>query len=155
MTDLRLTYLVANKDPLTETELRALILRVFAAHFCKEEGGETEVIQALTDALFEYRMAKAIKDDEDRKDGWETVVGDITGVDAERYYLDTCIAAYKDSGFDAKYAEESAMWPDVLPMKATWDKEMLQALALLEVGHDLMTMDVMREMHNRELKKTK
>ena len=147
MTDLRLTYLVANKISLTETELRALILRVFAAHFCEEEGGETEVLRSLASALYEYRLAAAIQADEDRKDGWETVVEALANANAERYYRDVCITAYRDNGFDEKYAEESATWPDVLPMAAPWDKETLRALAHLEVGHDLLTMDVVRQMH--------
>jgi hypothetical protein len=146
MTDLRLTYLVANKISLTETELRALILRVFAAHFCEEEGGETEVLRALASALFEYKQATKAQADVDDEDPMIEAVC-LSGAPAEQFYLDVTKTAYLDNGFDAKYAEESATWPDVLPMDAPWDKETLRALAHLEVGHDLLTMDVVRQMH--------
>jgi hypothetical protein len=42
------------------------------------------------------------------------------------------------------------LWPDVLPMDAFWEPELLDVLAALEVGHDLLTSDYMCEMAKRE-----
>ena len=55
-----------------------------------------------------------------------------------------------ENGADAAYAEEAAMWPDVLPMDAFWEPELLDVLAALEVGHDLIVGDYMTEMAKRE-----
>ena len=41
-------------------------------------------------------------------------------------------------------AEESASWPDVLPLHANWDTKVLRELARKEVAHHLVVCDQIR-----------
>lgn len=150
MADLRLAYLVAEKESITLDEIRKMICRVFAAYFCEEWGYEKDLIRNLVDALYRGRLVEAetLNDDLDGEKPLEVVTS--YGRDAEKRYLDAVKRLHMENGADAAYAEECAIWPDVLPMDAFWDPELLDTLAALEVGHDLLVSDYMVETAKRE-----
>jgi len=150
MADLRLAYLVAEKESITLDEIRKLVCRVFAAYFCEEWGYEKDLIHNLVNALYRGRLVAAdmLNDDLDGEAPIEVVT--LTGYAAEKRYLDTVKRLHMENGADAAYAEEMGLWPDVLPMDAFWEPELLDVLAALEVGHDLLTSDYMCEMAKRE-----
>lgn len=141
--DARLAYLVTNKVPVTAEEIKALITRVFTGSFIEECGHEKSTIQHLVSLLYDLNVAaaEATAENEDR-DAVEYVEGNA----AESLYVATAKTAYLENGFDANYAEEAASWHEVLPMNANWDPELLTSLARLEVGHDLVVMDVIKNM---------
>jgi hypothetical protein len=139
--DARLAYLVANKTPITPDEISAIICRVFVGSFVDEAGYETTALEHLVALLYDMRATQEAEKDEG------TIVPFVEGADAEMLYVETTRAAYLVNGFDAHYANEAASWPEVLPMNVRWDPDLLAVLARLEVGHDLVVMDVVRNMH--------
>lgn len=150
MADLRLAYLVAEKESITLDEIRRLVCRVFASYFCEEWGYEKELIRNLVDALYRGRLieAETLNDDLDGEKPIEVVT--VSGYEAEARYLNAVKQLHMQNGADAAYAEELALWPDVLPMDAFWDPALLDELAALEVGHDLLVSDYMVETAKRE-----
>lgn len=154
MADLRLSYMVAEKESITLDEIRKLICRVFASYFCEDWGYEKELIRNLVDALYRGRIVEAdtLNDDLDGEKPLEVVT--VSGAEAEERYLNAVKRLHMGNGADARYAEEAAMWPDVLPMDAFWEPELLDTLAALEVGHDLIVSDYLTEMAKREIART-
>ena len=150
MPDLRLAYLVSEKEHITLDEIRKLVCRVFASYFCEEWGYEKDLIHNLVDALYRGRLVEAetLNDDLDGEKPVEVTT--LSGYEAEARYLSAIKRLHMENGADAAYAEEAAMWPDVLPMDAFWEPELLDVLAALEVGHDLIVGDYMTEMAKRE-----
>ena len=147
--DLRLNYMMANKDPVTESELYDMIRRLFAAYLCGEDGIVTDLIQILVDAHFVLRedaAAQTVVDDA----GKPADVIELRDSAAEQCYVAAARAAYRAGGFNQQYAEEAAMWPDVLPLDCPWCPELLKDLAELEVGYELVAADYMRAMNKRE-----
>ena len=59
MPDLRLAYLVSEKEHITLDEIRKLVCRVFASYFCEEWGYEKDLIHNLVDALYRGRLVEA------------------------------------------------------------------------------------------------
>lgn len=51
---------------------------------------------------------------------------------------------YVAAGCPENYADESASWPESLPLEADWDAELLEMLARKEVARHLVTMDQIR-----------
>lgn len=150
MPDLRLAYLVAEKESITLDEIRKMICRVFAAYFCEEWGYERDLIRNLVDALYRGRLVEAETLNDDLEGEKPLDVTTVSGYEAERRYLDAVKRLYMENGADVRYAEEAAMWPDVLPMDAFWEPELLDVIAALEVGHDLLVSDYMVETAKRE-----
>lgn len=129
-------------DELTADDLESMIVKVFVASFEFEHGFEANLIEALVDARYDL-----LQHENDSDDDAPTISGD----EAEQWYLKCQSDMYKQAGCDAGYAEESASWPDALPLRANWDKDILKMLARKEVAHHLVVMDQIREeMKKRE-----
>jgi hypothetical protein len=150
--DLQLQYMVANKEPVTAEVIEALILRAFANHFCDVDNAETagNVISSLCGCLCDMRLGEAYAAGEEQETVVETQI--LSGSDAETCYCNEVIRLYCERGFDRLYAEESASWPDVLPMSSEYLENTLHKLAALEVGHDLIVLDYLRATAARKRK---
>lgn len=151
MVDLKLAYIVAEKDSITIEEIRQLIRRVFAAYFCEEWGYEKELISNLVNALYAARLVEEDKlsddSDGDTPPAWLTT---LSNSEAENAYCEECVRLYMANGADRAFAEEASSWPDVLPLDAYWDRQMLNELAALEVGHDMLVGEVLGALSRRE-----
>ncbi|NDD52574.1 hypothetical protein EBZ39_01630 [bacterium] len=143
--DLRLQYLVANKEPVTAELIEELLLRAFANSFCENQDDETisTIIAQLSGCLCTLDIAAAHDDDDDSA---ETAVESkiLRGPAAEEFYRNEAIKLYKANGADQLYAEEAASWPDVLVMDAEYTEDTLRKFAKIEVGHDLLVGDYLR-----------
>lgn len=151
---LRDEYMRADRDPVTENDLANMIRRSFAAQICDDgeldDDEHKEMLTHLIQAHHVLRLATArAKDDENGIDT-PTDVLTVTDTAAERCYFQAYISAHVKAGASEGYAEESAWWPDALPLKAPWDPELLAELARLEVGSELVTADYIRERIKRE-----
>jgi hypothetical protein len=134
-------------DELSADDLESMIVKVFVASFEYEHGFEANLIEALVDARRELLQYE--NDDDDDK--YAVDDEDTTAAWAEKWYVKCQSDMYKQAGCDAGYAEESASWPDTLPLRANWDKDILKMLARKEVAHHLVVMDQIREeMKKRE-----
>jgi hypothetical protein len=150
--DLQLQYMVANKEPVTEEVIEALILRAFANHFCDVDNADAagNVISSLCGCLCNMRLGEAYEAGEEQETVVETQI--LSGPAAETCYCNEVIRLYCERGFDKLYAEESASWPDVLPMGDEYLEETLHKMAALEVGHDLIVLDYLRATAARKRK---
>jgi len=143
--DLRLQYLVANKEPVTAELIEELLLRAFASSFCEKQDDETvaTIIAQLSGCLCTLRLADAHDDDDNTAEAAvETKI--LRGPAAEEFYRNEVIKFYKANGADQLYAEEAASWPDSLVMDAEYLDETLAKFAAIEVGHDLLVGDYIR-----------
>jgi hypothetical protein len=151
MLDVRMAYLAAEKESISPEEIRRLICRVFASYFCQEWGYETDLLRNLVNALYSARIVEAQLIDENGDGGNKTNVLAFTGADAEQHYLALVKQLYMDNGSDELYANEIATWPEVLPIDAFWDYETLRAVAVLDVGHDMLVSEYTKALAKREL----
>jgi hypothetical protein len=148
--DLRLRYVMANKELASDETLREMALRAFAASFCDDDNVATAeiVISALATALVNLAELKHQEVCDDLEDDQEPPPGPVwlsgSGSGAEDFYYTAMIRAYTDAGFDRKYAEEAAGWPDVLNFETRYPANLLVDFARLEVGHDLLVGDYLR-----------
>jgi len=148
--DLRLHYIMANKELASAETLREMALRAFAASFLDDDNVAPAeiVISALSRALVDLAELKYQETCDDIEDGQEPPPGPISfsgaGSGAESFYIKAMIREYKAAGFDQQYAEEAAGWPDVLNFATRYPAELLAAFAKLEVGHDLLVGDYIR-----------
>lgn len=145
--DLRLRYIVANKTLIDAEELREIALRAFAASFADEEKVEKAsiVIPAVASALIALAELEYKELDEELEyDQRPDAPTSFKGVNAETLYRTAVIELYRQAGFDQKYAEEAASWPDVLDYNAAYPGDLLRDFAKLEVGHDLLVGDYLR-----------
>lgn len=133
---------MTGNDELTADDLETLIHKTFASSFEFEYGFEPELIAALVDARY------AIRNQDNNEDEDATV---LAGTDAENWYLACQKKMYMKAGCAESYAEESASWPDSLPLHADWDAELLEQLARKAVAHHLVVMEQVR----REMEKHK
>lgn len=143
--DLRLRYLIANKEPVTADMIEELLLRAFASSFCGEQEDEmtATTIAQLSGCLCSLRLAAAYdEDDNTAETAVETKI--LRGVAAEDFYRNEVIKLYKTNGADQRYAEEAASWPDSLVMDAEYMEDTLIKFAEIEVGHDLLVGDYLR-----------
>ena len=151
--DLRLLYLAADKTPVSAADLEAIILRAFAAHFCGEmpDDNARDILEYTTNCLAQICVNEARRetDDEQQLDEITTV---LQGDRAEKFYADRAAQLFVEAGDDELYANEIASWPDVLPRGALWRPYMLEKLAKIEVGHDLLVRDYMTAMAKRNQK---
>jgi hypothetical protein len=145
--DFRLRYIVANKTLIDAEELREIALRAFAASFADEEKVEKAsiVIPAVASALIALAELEYKELDEELEyDQRPDAPTSFKGVNAETLYRTAVIELYRQAGFDQKYAEEAASWPDVLDYNAAYPGDLLRDFAKLEVGHDLLVGDYIR-----------
>lgn len=147
--DLRLRYIMANKELASAEKLRETAVRTFAASFCDDNVAPAEIIiSALATALVNLAELKYQEACDDLEDGEEPPQGPISfsgsGSGAEDFYCKAMIRAYTDAGCDRKYAEEAAGWPDVLNFATRYPADLLVEFARLEVGHDLLVGDYIR-----------
>jgi hypothetical protein len=145
--DLRLRYIVANKELISSDQLREIALRAFAASFAEEHNTEKAaiVISAATSALVALmKLQYEELCDELEFDQRPDAPTSFSGVNAETIYCHTAIEHYRKAGFDQKYAEEAASWPDVLDYRSAYPADLLRDFAALEVGHDLLVGDYLR-----------
>ncbi|NBT75138.1 hypothetical protein EBZ80_18280 [bacterium] len=143
--DLRLQYLIANKEPVTADMIEELLLRAFASSFCgeQEEAMASTTIAQLSGCLCSLRLAAAHDEDDDVKEA-AVEAKILRGPAAEQFYCNEVIRLYKANGADQLYAEEAATWPDVLVMDAEYMEGTLRQFAKIEVGHDLLVGDYLR-----------
>ena len=135
---------IGGDDELTADDLESLINKVFVASFEYEHGFEADLIRALVDARWNLLCHENESDADDPPT--------ISGEEAEKWYIECQIEMYKQAGTDERYAEESASWPDSLPLHADWDVDLLKALARKEVAHHLVVMEeIRREMEKRDV----
>jgi hypothetical protein len=133
---------IGGDDELTPDDLETLINKVFVASFEYEHGFEADLIKALVDARYVLRCHDGTGNDDPAT---------LSGEEAEKWYLNCQKRLYMKAGCNDSYAEESASWPDSLPLNADWDDELLEQLANTEVAHHLVVMEQIRaEMEKRK-----
>jgi hypothetical protein len=152
--DLRLSYIAANKEPVTIELLEELLLRAYASHFCGEDDGADitgTIIAQLAGAICTLRLAIAYdEDDSSQEDAVEQQI--LRGPDAEAFYCKKVAEFYTAHGYDDTYANEAAQWPDLLAMDAEYSTDILTKMAKIEVGHDLLVIDYLRATANQKKK---
>lgn len=122
-------------DELSVDDLEEMIVKVFVSSFEQEHGFEADLVRALLTARRDLLSAES-EDDED------PVLVDRD--DVENKYLKFQVDMYVSAGFDKGYAEESASWPDALPLDGDWDEKFLREIARKEVAHHLVVIDQIR-----------
>jgi len=146
--DLRLRYVMANKELVSVEALRKTALRAFASSFCTDENIASAeiVISAVSKALLDLAEIKHQELCDDLEDAEPKPDSPIwfSGAGAEDFYYKVAVRLYQESGFDRKYAEEAASWPDVLNHATRYPVDLLLDFAKLEVGHDLLVGDYVR-----------
>lgn len=129
-------------DELSADDLESMIHKVFVASFEYEYGFEASLIRALVDARWQLLCHENTSDVDDPPT--------LDSGEAEKWYLKCQKEMYMQAGCDEGYAEESASWPDALPLIADWDADLLRQLARKEVAHHLVVMEQIRaEMEKR------
>jgi hypothetical protein len=143
--DLRLHYLVANKEPVTAEIIEELLMRAFASSFCENQDDEmvSTIIAQLSSCLCTLRLA-AVHDEDDNSAEAAVEAKILRGPAAEEVYRNEVIKFYKANGADQLYAEEAASWPDTLVIDAEYMEDTLRKFAFIEVGHDLLVGDYIR-----------
>lgn len=146
--DLRLRYIMANKELASAETLREMVLHAFAASFCDDDqiAPAEVVISALSRALLDLAELAHKEHCEELEDGQQEPQAPIwfSGVGAEDFYHKAAVRGYLDAGFDKRYAEEAASWPEVLNHATQYPVDLLVDFARLEVGHDLLVGDHIR-----------
>ena len=128
-------------DELSVDDLESMIIKVFVSSFEYAHGFEAALIRELLAARYDL-INHAAEDDNEL----ET----LAAKEAEQYYLQCQSEMYQQAGCHKDYADESASWPDELPLHAQWDKKFLRDIARKEVAHHLVVMDQIRtEMEQR------
>lgn len=123
-------------DELTAEDLESLIIKVFVASFEYEHGFEAELIKSLVAARYVLMCHENTSDDDDPPT--------LTRDDTEKWYVKCQRDMYVQAGYHEGYAEESASWPDALPLDGDWDKQFLKTLARKEVAHHLVVIEQIR-----------
>jgi hypothetical protein len=143
--DLRLQYLVANKEPVTTDMIEALLLQAFANSFCDNQDDEktATLIAQLSGCLCSLKLAE-VYDEDDSSAEIAVEAKILQGTAAEECYRNKVIKLYRANGADQLYAEEAASWPSSLAMDAEYMEETLHKFAEIEVGHDLLVGDYIR-----------
>lgn len=132
-------------DELSVDDLEAMLIKVFVSSFEYEHGFEAPLIRALLAARHDLLAADYTSDDD-----IEEELPLIPREQVEAAYLKFQRDMYVGAGYDPSYAEESASWPDALPLDGDWDEKFLRDMARKEVAHHLVVMDQIRaEMEKR------
>ncbi|NDC55270.1 MAG: hypothetical protein EBZ69_00285 [Alphaproteobacteria bacterium] len=129
-------------DEIAPDDLEATIRKVFIASFEYEHGFEASLIRALVDARHVLLCHENTSDDDDPPT--------LSSDEAEKWYLKCQKEMYVQAGCDEGYAEESASWPDALPLIADWDAQLLKDLARTDVAHHLVVMEQIRAEMEKE-----
>ena len=133
-------------DELSVDDLESMIVKVFVSSFEQEHGFEADLVRALLAARHVL-----LSDDYTSDDDIEEELPLIPPGEVEAKYLKFQVDMYVSAGFDKGYAEESASWPDALPLNGDWDEKFLREMARKEVAHHLVVLDQIRA----EMEKTK
>lgn len=126
-------------DELSVDDLEEMIVKVFVSSFEYEHGFEAALIRALLAARHDL-MASEYTSDDDVDEELPLVARE----EVENKYLKFQRDMYVSAGFDPGYAEESASWPDALPLDGDWDEKFLRDMARKEVAHHLVVLDQIR-----------
>lgn len=136
---------MSGNDEVTADDMESMIIKVFTASFEYEHGFEADLIKALVDARHVLLCHDETSDDDEP----ET----LDAKEAEKWYVLCQKKMYMKAGYADSYAEESASWPESLPLHADWDAELLEQLARREVAHHFVVMEQIRaemEKHKNE-----
>lgn len=129
-------------DELSVDDLESMIVKVFVSSFEQEHGFEAALVRELLSARHDLMASEA---DDDKEPAL------VPPEDVETKYLKFQRDMYVSAGFDPGYAEESASWPDALPLNGDWDEKFLREMARKEVAHHLIVLDQIRaEMKKHE-----
>lgn len=120
-------------DELSVDDLESMIVKVFVSSFEQEHGFEADLVRALLAARHDLMAADA--DEEPAL---------VPPEEVENKYLKAQRDMYVSAGYDPGYAEESASWPDALPLSGDWDEKFLREMARKEVAHHLVVLDQIR-----------
>lgn len=126
-------------DELSVADLESMIIKVFVSSFEQEHGFEADLVRALLAARHNLLVDEYTSDDDIEKE-----LPLIARKDVENKYLKFQSEMYVTAGCDPAYAEESASWPDSLPLDGDWDKDFLRAMARKAVAHHLVVTDQIR-----------
>lgn len=126
---------LGDSDELSLDDLENLIHKTFMSSLEFDHGFEADLIRALVDARY------ALKNYDNTDDEDASI---LAGVAAEDCYVACQKNMYVAAGCPENYADESASWPESLPLEADWDAELLEMLARKEVARHLVTMDQIR-----------
>jgi hypothetical protein len=139
----KLAYLMRHDNEFDPEHMREIIYDLFAGSFESDCGSTDEIIDTLCMAIFKYRCAT-----EDDLDVDRVFISDKKL--AECYFCDNVEKILVAHGFDKENAAEYASWPETLPVDATWEKEALRELALIQAGHDLVVRDQLKQLWAEE-----
>ena len=129
-------------DELSVDDLEEMIVKVFVSSFEQEHGFEAALVRALLAARHDLIAAEADDDEEPAL---------VPPKEVETKYLKFQSDMYVSAGYTKEYGDESASWPDALPLNGDWDADFLKQLARKEVAHHLVVMDQVRaEMEKRK-----
>lgn len=123
-------------DELSADDLEALIIKVFVSSFEYEHGFEAALIRELLHARNDLMNHELTSDDDE--------ISLVPDREVEDKYLQFQREMYVAAGYDPEYAEESASWPDALPLNGDWDEEFLRDMARKEVAHHLVVHEQIR-----------
>lgn len=130
-------------DELSVDDLESMIIKVFVSSFEYEHGFEAALIRELLHARYDLINHES-EDDID--------LDIIPDNKVEGYYLQCQSEMYQQAGYSKDYADESASWPDALPLNGDWDKKFLRDIARKEIAHHLVVMEQIRaEMEKRNV----
>lgn len=122
-------------DELSVDDLEEMIVKVFVSSFEQEHGFEADLVRALLSARHDLMAAEADDDEEPAL---------VPPEEVEIKYLKFQRDMYVSAGYAPDYAEESASWPDALPLNGDWDAKFLREMARKEVAHHLVVLDQIR-----------
>lgn len=142
----KLTYMMGlldeTRQEVTIADIDEFIFKIIEAAQNCEYGYEANLIAALVDAR--NTLAEQEAEDDEIEPG-------VSRLDAENRYVEKQIETYREAGYADDYAQESASWPDVLPLDANWPVELLDELARQDVVRQAVVHDqIRREMQKRQ-----
>jgi len=145
----KLTYMMGlldeTRQEVTISDIDEFIFKIIEAAQNCEYGYEANLIAALVDAR--NTLAEHESEDDEIESG-------VSRLAAENRYVEKQIETYLEAGYADDYAQESASWPDVLPLDANWPVDLLDELARQDVVRQTVVHDqILREMQkSQELK---
>jgi hypothetical protein len=144
----KLAYLMRYDSEFDPDAMREIIYDLFAGSFENDCGSTDEIIDVLSTAIFKYRIAT--------EDGLDVERAFIkNGREAEKYFCDCVKKILIANEFNAtsELLDDYAVWPDVLSVETTWEKEVLRELALIQAGHDLVVREQLKQLWAEETAK--
>lgn len=144
----RLAYIMRHDNEFDPEHMREIIYDLFAGAFENDCGSTAEIVNALAEAIYRYRIAA-----EDNLDVDKEFVKNAQH--AERLFCNNVQRILIANGFSFENAEEYASWPDNLSVNTPWEKETLRELAQIQAGHDLVVRDQLKKLWEEEEAKKK